>query len=1126
MSSKIVTIFGCAAVLSFSATMPSRAEETPPVTAEAAADENKIDPALKAEIAYVEALVDCGFPDFAAPVIEATKKKWPEADALFFAIEIRGMLSLGQFEEAEKKIAALPDRNGSKYWAARLEVANNFFGRGKKKECSAIYDEFFKKFAKPPKELREFYMQACYAWGQILLGDRRFADAASVYERLLAMLNKNDDDEGNTWCNVACETSEMYLQMATAETKEKERQKILASAKKLVDQLLWEQGRPVYFGRAIAMKANIELLKGDVKKAQETIDEYMPQLADLHQQIVEFDPQGRNGLLKMSPMPLCRYMLAEMLWKEAQAEYQKADRNDERVKGLLFGEKNKNKGGKRNGGGAYNHSVNVFIKYPESMWAPQAGDMAEAIRTFAEENYKAKIKAQVTPEQMSKVREMQFRVPLELFGMNDYKGAITNYLEVLARYPEGKESIRAIENLTMSYLNLIARKQEAEDKLAEYRLDADAVEGYLAERFADHADNTVMILAGDAILRLAATEKQRGEMARADRLYKDFLMNYRKHVNAATTAASMAGMAQGEEKFADALALWDIVEKYYSNSVHYVTALVNASACHEKLGNRPAAIRALGQYCAIEKAPLKQLQAQMQLAQLYQKDGLEIFKSAETNETPEAAEIQLKKGSEQIIRGIKQFSSFAAAADKALASPSISAGDKKRYNELKEAALYLVGDCWSRLTKPEAKLDAFRKRAAESFEAYVKQCPKGMYAKYAYLKLASIYTALGEMVASKDALDRLSKAFPDSDEAKNAMPRLAKSLIEMGKVKEGTEIYANMLKTDGTYTAWHFVNAGEALITAKDWDLANRAFEKAVEKAGTNQMSTVARARIGQAKSLFKQKLYDEARNQIDMFLDDEKMARLAIAAEANLLMVEVASEQGRTEKNDQLRIKNFNAAVGAVKKLRTYWRNKPQHEQDVVDLMSADIVVKRMNAEDAMGLKDQARESCSTAAAMLQTFMQTHEPNAEHPFDKMSAGEQANLERCYATMVPLFSRLGADQADRVLNYGEAYLKYFPNGKARTEIINCINRAKSAGGAAAAAAAEEATEEATEEAPAAEATEKSAEEQPAPAATAAEPAAEAPAAEPAAKEAPAAEAPAAEKSENTTTDSQGEQTNE
>ena len=1040
MSSNLTNfVGGTLAALAVFASAGARSQE-----AASEGDENKIDEALKAEISYVEALVDSGFPDFAETVIAATKKKWPEADALFFAIEIRGMLSLGKFDEAEKRIAALPDRNGSKYWAARLEVANNFFARGKKKECSAIYDEFFKKFEKPPKELRDFYLQACYAWGQILVGDKRFDEATKVYERLLGMLNKKtNEDDANTWCNVACETSEMYLHLATAKAKPADRKPFLDSAKKLVDQLLWEQGRPVYFGRAIAMKANIELLKGDVAKAQATIDDYMEQLVDLHKAIADFDPDGKKGVLRQSPMPLCRYMLADMLWKEAQAELKKPKRDDERIKSLLFGERTKS--GKRNGAGAFNHALNVFVRYPESTWSSQAGDLSEEIRQFAEQTYGKPIKTTVTAEQRAKVRAMQFRAADEKFASGEYAEAISDYAQALSHYPEGKESIRAVENTATAYLNLMARNKDAKDKVEGWRIDADAVEGYIAERFAGHNDRAVMTEAGDAVLRLAALEKQRGEIARADRLYKEFLLNYRRHVNAALTAASMAGEAQRAEKFADAASLYEIICRNYTNSVQYAGALVNLSVCQERLGNRKAAIDSLGKYVAVEKSRLKKTQAQMQLAMLYQKDGLDIFKSAETNETPEAVSKQLSVGSAQIIRGIMQFQGFAATCEKALADPSVPAGEKTQYGELREAALYLAGDCWGRITKPEEKLGAFRKKSVDAFEAYVKQYPKGKYAKAAYVKLGTLYTALGDVAGSRNALGRLSKEFPDSDEAKNAMPRLAKNLIEMGLVKEGTEIYANMLKTDGSYTAHQFVNAGEALITAKNWDLADQAFEKAIAKAGTNQVSTVAKARIGQASALFRQKAYAEARNQLDIFLADEKMSRLPIAAEANLLLVEVASEQGRTEKNDQLRVKNFNAAVGAVKKLRAYWKSKPRHEQDSVDLMSADIVVRRMQAEDAMGLKEQATESCKSAAQMFQTFLQTHGVDEDHPFDKMSAGEIANLERCYATMVPLFSRLGNDQADVVLKLGQEYLNYFPNGKARTEIVNCINRAKTAG---------------------------------------------------------------------------------
>ena len=46
------------------------------VFAETAAEEPQENPELEREIAYVEALVDSGYPDLASPVIEATKKRW------------------------------------------------------------------------------------------------------------------------------------------------------------------------------------------------------------------------------------------------------------------------------------------------------------------------------------------------------------------------------------------------------------------------------------------------------------------------------------------------------------------------------------------------------------------------------------------------------------------------------------------------------------------------------------------------------------------------------------------------------------------------------------------------------------------------------------------------------------------------------------------------------------------------------------------------------------------------------------------------------------------------------------------------------------------------------------------
>ena len=1037
MSLKVATIVTLAAVLA----SPAFAEEAAPA---AVPQEN---PELEAEMNYVEALVNYGYPDLAGPVIEATKKRWPESEVRFFAIEIRGMLALGKFDEAEKKIAALPDRKSTKYWAARLEVANNYFGRGQKPECMKIYNEFFKAFPKPPADIRKFYMEACYAYGQLLVGDRQYEAAAQRYQSLLAQLQEGSDE----WCNIACETVEIYLRLAAdvqarildpkKNAKElKARDAHLAAAGKVVDKLLWQQEKPVYFGRAVSMKAHIEQMRGDIAKASTIIDDYKPQLQEIHDQIAQFDPEGKMGLLKQSPLPECMYLQAKMLWDEAQTEFKKPKRDDEQVKVYLFGPKGKN--GKRAfAKGCFAMAQTVFLKYETSAWAPAAGDLAEAVKKFTKDKYGKDIKTKVTPEQLAKVRAAQFKDANEKFLEGKYLEAIESYYGVLAKYPEIKESVQAIENIASAYLDLILETKDPKKK-DEYRLNADAVEGYLAERFAGAKDKLLMMSAGDATIRLAAKEAQYKNPTCADRLYTDFFTNYRRHTTAATLAAAKAMEFQKSERYDDAVKYWGLIAKYYTNTTFYAASLAQLSYCSGKLGDKEAEISYITAYLPIEAVKIRKLQAEFQLAQMYQKDGLAILASAETNQAPEAVEADEKRGSAQIVRAIKTFSGFTAEADAALKDPSTSKEDKEKYETLREAALYMVGECWSRMNRPEKNLPVYRQQAAKSYEAYVAAYPEGKYAKGGYVKLGTIYTALGDMAKSKDALDRLSKKYPDSDEAKNAKPRLARSLIEMGLKKEGAEIYSEMLHTDGAYTAAQFVNAGEALIEAKNWDLANQAFEKAVRLAGTNSVVTVAKARLGQAKSAWKQGSLPEAREALDLFLADKKMSKMTIAADANFMLVEIAKEQGRVEKDATMRGKYFGAAIGALKKVRQYWSKKPAWEQDSLDLLSGDVLVDRMKAEEAMGLKEEAKETCGKAAAVFQVFIQAHGATDEHPVDKMSAGEVANLERAYATIVPLFAKLGAEQADRVMKFGQQYLDLFPNGKARTEVANCMNQAK------------------------------------------------------------------------------------
>ena len=149
---------------------------------------------------------------------------------------------------------------------------------------------------------------------------------------------------------------------------------------------------------------------------------------------------------------------------------------------------------------------------------------------------------------------------------------------------------------------------------------------------------------------------------------------------------------------------------------------------------------------------------------------------------------------------------------------------------------------------------------------------------------------------------------------------------------------------------------------------------------------------------------------------------------------------QGRQEKDDDLRKQYFNAAVRAVKRLRGHC--KSQEEIDELDLRSGDVMVRKMEAEEAMNLKDKAKATCALAASAFQAFLMSHEPTEQHPASSMTPAQLTNLERCYATALPLMAKLGKEQTAEILRYGKTYMELFPNGKHKTAVQNALNKAE------------------------------------------------------------------------------------
>ncbi|MBR4654340.1 MAG: hypothetical protein IKO72_13350 [Kiritimatiellae bacterium] len=995
--------------------------------------------AMNDELAYINALVNANLPDIATSVIEAAKKKWPALGPRLKVSEMQGELRMGRFEKVQKEIDALKAKKGPEYWALKLAMADAYYARDKIKECRALYDEFFKSIKEPGPELKTFYVESGYKWAQMLLQEKKPAEATRIYGVIL----KQDIGE-DAWATIATDCCELLLKLAQQEEKDpKRKEAFLKQAETYVDKLLWKSDMGAIFGRAVALKAHIEMLRGQIEKAQFLVNDYMPQLLEIDATLKEQDPKGTKGYLRMSPVPQCRYLLAKMLWDKAKEELAKPKFDRAHVNDLLLGTRDP-KTKKRSGLGAINHSVTVYINYPMSSWAMQAGALVDEIAAVVKAKLGADIKSkfQISPAQMRNVQQMQFRNAGDILREGDYENAVKAYRDVLAQLPEVPDSVAAVASLAEAYLNIWQRARKGPDKDAA-RLDASAVEGYLAERFSGAKKGAYAKQAGDLVLRLASREKELGDAERSQELYDLYFKAYPTHYNAAQMALNLAGQAFKAENYEKAAQNYLRVANCYSNSTYHATSLQMLAICYGKLGDEEQEIAWLRAYSAEAKRPLDKIATQLRLAQKQKDRGFATFEAGETN-TEQTVEIK-NGAARNVLMAVRDFNQAEALATKCIDSKFTAPKDKPKFEAYRETALMLAGESLSRLAWPENKISTFRKMAVKTYEKYLSLYPKGKWAPQVLVKIGTIWTAEKNMEESKKAFARLKEQFPDSDEAKNSTPRLAKTLIEMGLKSEGVEQYAEMMRTSGNYKAPQFLEAGEALLSAKSFDTARQAYDKAMELAKAAepvQTNVIARALIGQANTYFKEGRFAEAHEALDKFIGNEMFSRSPLVVDANFMLIEVASEEGRREKDDAMRMKYFNAAVGAIKKVRNY--RKEQAQQDELDLMSGDVLVRKMEAEEAMGAEkaEQAKETCGRAVVTFVAFLMAHEPTPEHPFDKMTPAQQNNLERCYGKALPLMAKLGKSQAEQVIKYGETYLKLFPEGKSRTAVQNALNQAR------------------------------------------------------------------------------------
>lgn len=1013
--------------------------------ADDAANPAPLDPAAKEELAYVKALVEANLPDFAGPVIAAAKVKWPELKPKLKVFEVQGDLRLGKFADVQKIVDALPKKDGE-YWALRLAMADAYYARSMMPECRKIYQEFFSAVPKPGADIMDFYVESGYKWAQMCTIDKKYDEALKMYENLLSKIPERDEEV--RWCAVAQAYVELLIQQANGidNPKDGRRNDYLNKASQVVRKLLWKNELILVFGKAIAMKAHIEMLRGNLDKAQTIVNDYMPQLAEIHKSLQQQDPDGAKGYVRMSPMPECRYLLARILWQTVQNEAKKPKANEEQIKDSLFGAKGRTS--KRNGLGAYNHAINVFVNYPESAWAPSAGEVTEEIEKFVKTRYGKDIKTNVTAGQMKKVRETQFKAAWDVYKSNDLNKTVEVYTQLLTSYPEYKESIGALRILAESYIHLWEQEKD-KNKKQDLRLNAEAVEGQIAERFAERKEEDVLRAAGDETLSLAALEHDVGALARSEQLYDLYFKNYPKHYNAAQKAASLAYEAYKKEDWKAAVRYYGLIANNYTNSTHYVGALQQLSYCNGKLGNFAEQEAWLRKFADAATKATEKTTARLSLALMQQRRGFAAFaeavEAASGTNSVEQLDAMRMDACKVVAGAIRDFRATADLITETLAKDkTLGTAEKEKFATQREQAQFLEGESWQRLQHPADKVPVFRQRAVKAYENYLKTNPKGQYAPAILVKLATIYTADKKTEEAQKAFQRLQKDFPESSEAKNSVPRLAKTLIEMGLKDEGVEQYRQMLaNAAGKYSSTQFLEAGDALLEARGWDVANDAYKKAIDLAGglTNKASqayVTSLALLGQARASLGQKSYAEAHGKLDDFIAKNGKNRMVI--DAYEMLIDVASEEGRREQDNDRRMRLFNDAVGAIKQLRKYRPN--QADQDLLDLRAGDVLRAKLEAEEQMNLAEKARETCARAVNTFVVFIQAHEPTPEHPAKDMTPQQLANLERCYGTLLPLMVKLGKEQSEQVLAYGAAYMDLFPEGKHRTAVQNAMTAAE------------------------------------------------------------------------------------
>jgi len=949
----------------------------------------EMDPELRQEIMYIKGLNEMRLQQYSAVVLEKIKDKFPEAALQLKVLELEQKLSTGKFEEVKAIISKEPNQNSADAWAMKLALADAYYAWGKFPEAKGLYLAFFKQFPQgPPKELNKFYSDSAYRYARMLLiaGDK--TGALEAYD---IMLRANLPDYAVR--QVEGEKGELLVDLAESTTDKAKQADYIKQLDKVTEELLWTQD--LWFGKAIVYLAHVKMIQGDYDGAMDLVSEYTPQLKQLDQILKAQTEETGVDMTRLSPFAECRYMMGDIMLKRAENLMKEPDYNKEEVINLLAGEKNKD--GKRSPG-ALVHLINVFIGYPNTAWAPEAGEKAEIVENILINDFGAKIKKNVTPEQMEKVKIAQFTVANTLFKQNRFKEATTEYENVLNLFPEGQQSLNALGNLLESYY------MENDDLMTEVILKQIA-EGY-------YARPEYNMKAGDIVLRMAQTYGSRQMTGKEASTYALFFNYYTNHVRAPAIYYSFGQKKSDAEDTVGALKYYSFIRDNYKGTPIWNASMSKIASIYDEQEDYTNEVNVLDEYSqelAKKEYPGQEyITTQYRLADVTRKLG----------------------GNKNLGEAYKMYTSlYKILSDEANLKKYQKGADQAKMNAgIKEATLFYQGFCLAMIkTSNEDVNKKYKMKAIELYSSLVEEYPKSEFGPSCLSQIGTLYTMFDDAKGAEEALTKLKDMYPNSDEAKNADFVLAMNLLKLGRRRQAVIIFKQMFAGSGKYSAGQILQAGEELANAKEDDIALEAFDKVLSM--TDTPGSEQKALVGKAKILRKQGDYEQTVDVLKVLF--EKYKNNAYTVEASMMLSKSYLELAANEPDDEKRSEYFTEAVKAMKTVRLY-AQKDEKLQIESDIEVAGIQMKRAEAEEKNGGSAADIKKYKDMALAQYKMITYTNPN--------KTGVSPYIEEAYMRSFPLMIEAGYYE-DAYLDADE-YFRQFPDGKYAAEVRSAKNKAK------------------------------------------------------------------------------------